>query len=527
MTQRQKFGFFLTALVVIPIFIMGLVGLNTIKSQLTTYQLSAQQNAANELNRLNNEITQNFSELIRSLRKDVEQANKLGQTALSCIFKTQCRQGGDERMDIVISYDTNGIQIFPPEDAIGQLYSEKEALKNISSAQITAMERLQQWPLLERAKGTWSSYLTPKGHHLVYCWQNKETFTFCASLNRQWIIKIVINSLNKQITPSTKRHIQLTNVRNQIIWQNKEQALQTLLARKQLASPFYFWSLKVSEKTEQSAKNYTITIIALILPLAALLITLAMMLFRTQKQALEEADNRIAFATSVSHELRTPLTNLQLYIDLIMTNISKQSHNKDQSKDLTDITKYTKVISAETTRLTELVNNALTVAKGKNPSERIKVKANPDHIITETVSRLSPLLEDTKDHIIYNLDASKDVMIDRSALEQILVNLIDNARKYANGHRIRIKSKLSQNQLTFSVRDWGSDFKSSKIANLFSPYFRRSNQQTSKISQDGFGLGLTVCKQLAEANNGTITCEAANPGARFIVTMEINSKTYN
>ncbi len=165
-----------------------------------------------------------------------------------------------------------------------------------------------------------------------------------------------------------------------------------------------------------------------------------------------------------------------------------------------------------------MVNNALTIARGNHPTIRKKIKAIPDHIIEETITRLTPLLKEQINNISFNLQTSMEVEIDRSALEQILVNLIDNARKYAAGNNIRISSKIDGQMLTLTVRDWGPSFSKGTSRSIFKPF---SQSPKGEAKSDGFGLGLAVCEQLAKENDGTVKAEQANPGARFIVTLKI------
>lgn len=517
MNQRQKFGFFLTALVALPVFSLGLFGLNTMKSELNTYQLQEQQVMSARLSQLDQKIIQHLVQLKRQLQTDVLDVHSQGLWALRCTFQQSCPQYEEQRINLIVSFDENDDRIYPPREVTEQLYPESQTLKQISSALSTAKTKLYNLPDPSRLQGVWSTYLTSKGNKLLYCWRDKIKYTYCAALNREWIIKEVSKVLAQEFSKNNSEHIRLVDTDSKYIWQNKDPTNDTITAQKQLSNPLYFWRLEAIQTKPTTSRNFFLTIAALTLPLAALLTLIAVFLFRSQKQALAEADKRTAIAASVSHELRTPLTNLQLYADLILSK-TKKSPSTDTNKD---ITSYTKVIAAETARLSDLVNNALTISKGKKPNQRLKTSAVPDHIITETISRLTPLLGDDHKKISYNLAASEPVMIDISALEQILVNLIDNARKYAHGKRIRISSKLDPLKFTLIVRDWGPDFKSGKVTGLFSPFSQQNTPQAGTAASEGFGLGLAVCKQLAQANNGTITCEPAHPGARFIVTLQI------
>ncbi len=517
MNQKQKFGFFLTVLVALPIFSLGLFGLNTIRTELVTYQLQEQQDAANRMTALTSLISKELTRIQPPLQKLVAVIHKQkGDWALRCTFQKLCPQYEGQGLDLIISFDDEGEQIYPPSEVTGQLYPENQALRKMSSALSTARQALDDKPVEKKREGVWATFISPEGHKLIYCWRNKVDYTYCAAIDREWLIDRITKVLQQGMVEKDNHIYRLLNVSDQVIWQSADTEKSNLTAQKQLANPLYFWRLEVWQPEKLAERSYPFTILALTLPLIALLISIGFMLFKTQNEALALADKRTAIAASVSHELRTPLANLQLYASLIL---SKTAKSKSQTNN--DITKFANIISAETTRLSELVDNALTVTAGKHPASNQKTVIIPDHIITETISHLSPLLGADLKLITLDLSAAKPVLMDRSALEQILVNLIDNARKYAKGKRINIRSKFVKNTLKLTVRDWGPDFKSQKLSNLFTPFYQSDQNPSNNLEDKGFGLGLAVCKQLAEANNGSITCESANPGARFIVILEV------
>ncbi len=134
------------------------------------------------------------------------------------------------------------------------------------------------------------------------------------------------------------------------------------------------------------------------------------------------------------------------------------------------------------------------------------------------MSKLTPLLKQQIKNISLNLQTPKEVEIDRSALEQILVNILDNARKYAANTNICISSKIEGQTFTLDVRDRGPSFSKSNSTSIFKPF---SQSPKGEAKNDGFGLGLAVCEQLAKENDGAVKAEQANPGARFIVTLKV------
>lgn len=521
MNQRHKLAYLLTALVALPIFALGLIGLHALNTDLKTYQLQESKEANLELIRLDNQITSHLKEYQKSFKKNIEKVHEQGPWALRCTFQESCNQKLVDHFILIVSFDPNGDQIYPPKETTGQLYSEMGKLRKISASLSTAKENLNHLPLLDRINGVWSNYLTTKGHNMLYCWEGRNNFTYCAAIKRDSLIDEIGKFLNSITKNQTTNHIRLVDIQHNILWQNKGNHSEKILSQIQLSYPLYFWRLERIQNANSASHKFPLTLAALTLPLGFLLVFLAYTLFRDQKKVLAEANDRANFAASVSHELRTPLTNLQLYADLIRNKMSPCNLKKGQLSDheTKEVAKYTEIIASETTRLSEMVNNALTITRGNHPAIRQKIKAIPDHIIEETVSRLSPLLGKQVDKISFVLQTPNEVEIDRSALEQILVNLLDNARKYAPDANVRIKSKIENDLLTLTVRDWGPSFSKGTSRSLFKPF---SQSIKKEAKQDGFGLGLAVVEQLAKENDGTVKAEQANPGARFIVTLKIN-----
>ncbi len=98
--------------------------------------------------------------------------------------------------------------------------------------------------------------------------------------------------------------------------------------------------------------------------------------------------------------------------------------------------------------------------------------------------------------------------------ERILINLLDNACKYAPG-RIEVATREEGGMLYLSVRDHGPGLDAASKAKLFAPFL------AGGMAKDGFGLGLVVVRELAEANGGTVTIENVDPGVRLTVSMRI------
>jgi two-component system sensor histidine kinase KdpD len=111
--------------------------------------------------------------------------------------------------------------------------------------------------------------------------------------------------------------------------------------------------------------------------------------------------------------------------------------------------------------------------------------------------------------------------VDGVRLDEVVVNLIENAVKYSpGGTAIDVELTSSSAALRIGVRDHGPGIKLADRARIFEPFHRSSNN-----SVPGVGLGLHIAKQIVELHGGTLTVEApADGGSRFVVNMPRNSE---
>ena len=110
---------------------------------------------------------------------------------------------------------------------------------------------------------------------------------------------------------------------------------------------------------------------------------------------------------------------------------------------------------------------------------------------------------------------------DRKLLRQVIENLILNAIKYSpDGGAIKLDMKIDEvkEMLDFSIVDEGIGMTEDEKAKAFDRFYRAKNKDTENIS--GLGLGLSICKDVIEALNGSISCESEfNKGSTFTISM--------
>ncbi len=233
---------------------------------------------------------------------------------------------------------------------------------------------------------------------------------------------------------------------------------------------------------------------------------------------LKDARQKTTFVSNVSHELKTPLTSILMYAELLLegriANKEKRSH-------------YLKVIVDESRRLTRLVNNVLDFSRleqGRKTYNRRRIDIGRS--LAEIVARQEARLEAAALKI--DLDAVPSryyADIDRDALDQVMMNLIDNATKYAGqGGCLSICLSAEKGQLLIRVTDQGPGVPVDFRGRLFSKFQRADDSLTT--SKPGSGLGLSIARQLARDHGGDVHYEpGAKRGSCFCITLPRKDQT--
>lgn len=215
---------------------------------------------------------------------------------------------------------------------------------------------------------------------------------------------------------------------------------------------------------------------------------------------LRLARQKTDFVSNVSHELKTPLTSIRMFSELLA-----DERVIDPAKQRS----YLGIITAETARLTRLINNVLDFARLERGEKKYQFqRCDLIEIARETVEAYRPQLEANG----FRLDcefasAPLPVRADRDALAQVIVNLLSNAEKYSDRQKevaVRLKSKaapLPCVELTLSDRGLGVPTGCGE--RIFEQFYRAHDSLASGIQ--GSGLGLTLARQIARAHGGDVT----------------------
>ena len=232
-----------------------------------------------------------------------------------------------------------------------------------------------------------------------------------------------------------------------------------------------------------------------------------------QAELMTESDKiRNIVFNSISHELRTPLSTI---IGSASALLDKSiEYSRDLQRELLE------TIQDGATRMERLVANLLDTARLESGHMTLKIDwCDLEDIIGIALRQLGDITK--KYNIIIKLPENLPLIrADETLLEQVLLNLFDNALKYSPvGSNIFLTAILDDANLRVSISDNGPGIPTSDIEHIFDKFYRA--KQSIKIS--GTGLGLSICKSIIEAHKGNIWAENIHDGgAKISFVLPIN-----
>jgi signal transduction histidine kinase len=232
------------------------------------------------------------------------------------------------------------------------------------------------------------------------------------------------------------------------------------------------------------------------------------------------SERRGAFASAVAHELRTPLTTFRLYTELLAHGMVPDAAEQGELH---------RTLLTEADRLDHLVKNVLAYARlesrrGAN-LEPIQAGALLDRLATRLAERARQAGMELERSDAEEL-RRRELRTDPLMVEQILLNLVDNACKYASdaGDRcIRLGLAAEGSCMVIRVQDQGPGIPRHELKRLFKPFQKLGPREAR--SAPGVGLGLALCRRLARMLGGDLRHEpSAGPGACFALSLPMEAE---
>jgi signal transduction histidine kinase len=239
--------------------------------------------------------------------------------------------------------------------------------------------------------------------------------------------------------------------------------------------------------------------------------------YRAFHRQLHLAELKSNFVSSVSHELRAPIASVQLLAESLERNTVSGAAKRQE---------YIGLIGQECRRLSALIENVLDFSRIDQGRKHYEFEStNLSALVHETIRLMTPYA--TEHEVPLQLDGSTadvECTADGRALQQALVNLIDNAIKHSpTGKPVRVALTCHEGAIRLSVSDQGPGIPDEDHERIFEPFYRRGSEL--RRDTQGLGIGLSIVRHVVKAHEGRVTVENTKPirGTCFTLTLPVLS----
>ncbi len=237
---------------------------------------------------------------------------------------------------------------------------------------------------------------------------------------------------------------------------------------------------------------------------------------KTTKAQLTQSERLSAvgeFVAGVTHELNNPLTSVIGFAQLLQ----RKSVDEQQQR-------YLERVVNEAQRCHRIVQSLLSFARQHSPERKL---LNLNEAVEAAVDILHYHLRTSNIEVIAQLDPQLPaVMADGHQLQQVFVNLLNNARQAIEAHQakgwVRISTEKAGDHARVTIQDSGPGISKENMGKIFTPFF------TTKEVGKGTGLGLSLCYGIVQEHSGSITVQSKpGEGATFTIELPVASATAN
>ncbi|UDK98545.1 HAMP domain-containing histidine kinase [Lysinibacillus sphaericus] len=217
-------------------------------------------------------------------------------------------------------------------------------------------------------------------------------------------------------------------------------------------------------------------------------------------------EERKEFLSSIAHELRTPITFIKGYTDIL--------YKRDLSER--DRQKYLRIIIEETNRLSRLIKDLFDLAKmDENAFVINKECLHMDDFVASIEAKLRPAFHEKQIDLFVQCEAGLTLLADTIRLEQIFLNLLNNALTYcSSGDSTFLQVERNNHFVSIIIKDTGKGIPQKDLPYIFERFYRVDKSRTR--ANGGLGLGLAIVKELVHAHGGEITVVSEeNKGTTF------------
>ena len=243
-----------------------------------------------------------------------------------------------------------------------------------------------------------------------------------------------------------------------------------------------------------------------------LIFVCAVFVFRAVRSQFRTAMQQQNFMMAITHELKTPIAVAKLNLETL------QKHKLEESRQQ----KLIRMTLQETNRLNDLTNNIL-ISSQLEAGGYKKVFEETD-LSQLCLTQLQLMQNRYPDHqFMPDIEAGVKAQVDELLIQILISNLLDNAVKYApKNEPIVLELKQATDEAVIKVSDQGTGIPKEEKTRIFQRFYRIGNEAVRKTK--GTGLGLYLCKKIADDHHGTITVTDNQPlGTIFTINLPLQN----
>jgi len=211
------------------------------------------------------------------------------------------------------------------------------------------------------------------------------------------------------------------------------------------------------------------------------------------------------FVTNASHELRTPLTAIKGFAEMLEEDVNAEQKH------------YVDVIKNNAERLINIVQDIMTLSGLEARDALEKEKINLKTLLTDLQSIFAARLKEKGLSFSISEELPVEIRGDIFKLQQVFINLIDNAVKYTEKGGITISIAKTKDRAVITVADTGPGIPPEEQSRIFERFYVVDKSRSRQLG--GTGLGLSIVKHIVLLHNGEISVESSLSGSKFIVTL--------
>lgn len=218
------------------------------------------------------------------------------------------------------------------------------------------------------------------------------------------------------------------------------------------------------------------------------------------------------FVANLSHELRTPLTAIKGYIETLEEETVEDNRIH-----------YLDIIKRNTERLINIVQDLLLLSELEEKEANLQLEeVNLKNIVEDVMRIFEQKLRDKNLDLKFDVDDRLPLIkADIFKLEQMFINIIDNAIKYTEKGWVSISLKQKDDNVIIEIQDTGIGIPETHLSRIFERFYVVDKSRSKKLG--GTGLGLSIVKHIVLLHNGKIDVESTyGSGTKFTITLPIN-----